>query len=201
MSPFRAGVLKGRYPRGSRGSLNCQGAVLTWWNAESKTSTRPWAKLAANSRSPWLVEAIASPVYPAPGTVTLSSALPMRGSTMGLQASMWPSSVAKMNAAGALTVPLLRTNPVPVLFTWPVGPATEPAMVTRTVGTLVTVAELGGSVERGELSGPWLDTHRGEVGACEMPQGFFRSGSVRAAMPGISEARFTWFSLRSWPGA
>lgn len=51
-----------------------------------------------------------------------------------------------MNAAGALTVPLLRTNPVPVLFTWPVGPATEPAMVTRTVGTLVTVAEPGGSV-------------------------------------------------------
>ena len=53
-----------------------------------------------------------------------------------------------MNAAGALTVPLLRTNPVPVLFTWPVRPATEPAMVTRTVGTLVTVAVPGGSVYR-----------------------------------------------------
>ena len=92
------------------------------------------------------MEAIASPVYPAPGTVALFSVAPMSGSTIGFQASMWPSSVAKMNAAGALTVPLLRTNPVPVLLTWPVGPATEPAIVTRTVGTLVTVPEPGVSV-------------------------------------------------------
>src|SRR6476661_11188613 len=151
MLPFRVWVLKGRYPRGSRGSLNCQRAVLTLWNLELNTSIRPWAKLAAKSRSPWLVEAIASPVYPAPGTVALFSVAPMSGSTMGFQASMWPSSVAKMNAAGALTVPLLRTNPVPVLLTWPVGPATEPAIVTRTVGTLVTVPEPGVSVERVEL--------------------------------------------------
>jgi hypothetical protein len=48
-----------------------------------------------------------------------------------------------MNAAGALVVPLLTTNPVPVFATWPVGPATELPMVTRTVGTFVTVLEPG----------------------------------------------------------
>src|SRR6185437_4692969 len=42
MLPFRVWVLKGRYPRGSRGSLNCQRAVLTLWNLELKTSIRPW---------------------------------------------------------------------------------------------------------------------------------------------------------------
>ena len=51
----------------------------------------------------------------------LPSASPMSRSTLWLHASMWPSSVAKMNAAGGLTVPLLRTNSVPVLATWPLG--------------------------------------------------------------------------------
>jgi hypothetical protein len=67
---------------------------------------------------------------------------------------MWPSSVSKMNAAGALLVPLLRTNPLPVFATWPVGPATEPPMVTRTVGTFVTVLEPGVRVKRVELFVP-----------------------------------------------
>src|SRR5690348_6563872 len=110
-----------------------------------------------------------------------------------------------MNAAGALTVPLLRTNPVPGLATWPVGPATEPGRVTRTVVDLVAVLEPGARELRTELSVPWLEIHSGEVGDSEMPQGFFRSGSATGAMPGISEARLTWFSFRSrwdawwWP--
>lgn len=35
---------------------------------------------------------------------------------------------------------------LPVFATWPVGPTTEPPMVTRTVGTFVTVLEPGGRV-------------------------------------------------------
>ena len=50
-----------------------------------------------------------------------------------------------MKAAGALVVPLLSTKPVPVFATWPVGPATEFAIVTRTVATLATVLEPGTS--------------------------------------------------------
>jgi hypothetical protein len=49
---------------------------------------------------------------------------------------------------------LLTTNPVPVFATWPVGPATEFPMVTRTVGTFVTVLEPGVRVYRVELFVP-----------------------------------------------
>ncbi len=42
-----------------------------------------------------------------------------------------------MNRAGALTVPLVITNPVPRLLTWPVGTGT----FTRTADTFVAVVD------------------------------------------------------------
>ena len=168
-------------------------------NAESKTSILSFRKSAANSRSPCSVRAIASPVYPASGTVTLSSALPMSGSTLGLHASMWPSSVAKMNAAGALTVPFAQDESGARVGHLAARPGTESGMVTCTAVDLVAVLEPAVIEYSVALSLTWLEIHNGEVGDSELPQGFFRLGSVTGAMPGTSEARSTWFNVTS-PG-
>ena len=94
---------------------------------------------------------------------------------------------------------MLRTNPVPVLATWPLGPGTESGMVTCTAVDLVAVLEPGAVEYSVALSLAWLEIHKGEVGDSELPHGFFRLGSVTGAMPGTSEARSTWFNVTS-PG-
>jgi hypothetical protein len=38
----------------------------------------------------------------------------------------------------------------------------------------------------------WLANQKGDVAENEIPQGFFRLGSVTAAIPGTSETKFVW---------
>src|SRR5215218_5137814 len=92
-----------------------------------------------------------------------------------------------MNRAGALTVPLLMTKPVPLLLTWPVGNGT----FTRTVGTFVAVVEPAADEYRVDVDVPLLDDHSGVVGPSDNPHGLTRSASVSAALPGWSETRLT----------
>jgi len=104
------------------------------------------------------------------------------------------------DAAGALAVPSVRTNPLPGFATTPLGPSTEPGRVTRTLGDFATALEPGDSEYSVELSTPWSATHSGDVAVSAAPHGFFRSGSVSRASPGTSEARSAWFSVRlRWP--
>src|SRR6266550_898414 len=111
----------------------------------------------------------------------------MSGSTWGLQAAIWPISVAKMNAAGALVVPLLSTNPLPELLTCPVGTGT----LTRTAWTFVAVVAAGSDLYSVDDDVPLLDTHSGVVAPRLRPQAFTRSVSWSAALPAWSETRST----------
>ena len=123
----------------------------------------------------------------APGVVALIWAAPISGLTGGPQAAIWPVSVAKMNRAGALTVPLVSTNPVPGLLTCPVGTG----IVTRTVGTLVAVVEPGADEYSVDDDVPLFDTHSGVVAPRERPHGLTRSSSCSEALPAWSETRLT----------
>src|SRR5205807_532175 len=114
--------------------------------------------------------ASARPLYLAPGVVALISAAPVGGSTSRLQAAIRPVSVAKMKLAGALVVPLLRTNPVPGLFTCPVGDG-----IVGSIGNFAIVPEPGADEYSVDADVPLSDTHSGVVAPSERPHGFTRS--------------------------
>ena len=88
---------------------------------------------------------------------------------------MVPSSVEKMNRAGADVPPFDTVNPAPVFATAPVG-----AFLTLTVNATFEPSARY-SVE---TLVPLSATHQGDVGDAVRPQAFTRLGSVSGATPG-----------------
>jgi hypothetical protein len=70
-----------------------------------------------------------------------------------------------------------------------------PAIVPARVG-IVTTKGVAAPVPscRTEVGGieAWSASQKGDVAENEIPQGFFRLGSVTAAIPGTSETKFVW---------
>src|SRR5438132_1476094 len=159
----------------------------------------PDRKLVAYRKLAPLALPSARPLYTAPsaglGIIELSSSsTALCRSTCGAQAEMVPSSAAKMNRAGAVApFPLTTKSAVP-LKTTPVGAADEPPAG----GGMVTTS--GDPAGKGcpepsysvDTPVPLAETHQGEVGELTRPQGFTRLSSVTAAIPEMSETRFTW---------
>src|SRR5712691_9390025 len=115
---------KGAKPAGIAGSENDWTCVKVM----SKTSTVAKRKLVAYRRVPADSESIASPLQTAPTSPALSTTLelsttitPRVALTVGLQATMVPSSVAKMNRLGPDCPNLETTKPLEPLKTVPVG--------------------------------------------------------------------------------
>src|SRR3954454_3251587 len=105
-----------------------------------------------------------------------------------------------MKAAGALVVPLLSTNPLVLLKTWPVGSDGAPGRVTRTAEILAAAVVPGAEEYKVAVSVPLFADHSGVVGPRASPHGLTRSGSTTDA-PTVerSETRLTWLTANS-PG-
>src|ERR1700686_78381 len=117
---------------------------------------------------------------------------------------MVPSSVAHMKTAGLPAgLPLVRRKSVGLpLYTMPVGVDGVPGLANpggRTTTKLLVLPLASTKILMGlplpssrvEVPGLLLAIPHGlPVGERVKPQGFFRLGSVLAAMPGMSEMRF-----------
>src|SRR5262245_35967184 len=107
-----------------------------------------------------------------------------------LKAEIVPSSLAKINRAGAgEPTPLLTTKPVPPLKTSPVGlPCAPPAPGTVKSATITPVATLYNV----DLPVPLSEVHQGVVGPASRPQALTRLASVWSAGTNPSETRLCW---------
>src|SRR5919107_3456684 len=133
----------------------------------------------------------------APGTVaTVAAWVP----DAGFQAAMVPPTVAKMKFADA-PVPGTTKPDEALLNVWPVG---------GPPGTLTISGEPAGAATMGlpltapmysvEVEVPALDTQTGVLGPRDIPQAFFRFGSVMCALPGWSDTRFVWVTPCEYVG-
>src|SRR2546429_2713149 len=152
---------------------------------------------------------MARPLCPAWAPLSRATSVTVEGlllvaSTVGLQPSIVPFSVSKMNTDEPECPCLsLTTNPGAELNTCPVGAApvtltTRPALFTDVaVAPVYSVA----------LSEPLSATHNGEPGLAFVPgdaarpHALTRSGSVSGALPGWSETRLIWRYAVVWAPA
>src|SRR5882724_2338836 len=117
------------------------------------------------------------------------------GSTVGFQPSMVPSSVANRKKAGPERPSLVITKSgeagSKVLNAWPVGAPTAPCPADGGAGMPTTRGWGLPAPSYSVVTPAWLsDTQIGVPGPTDVPQGFFRFGSVCSAKPGTSETRF-----------
>src|ERR1700749_2757499 len=116
-------------------------------------------------------------------------------SPFGFQPAIVPSSVAKTKNAGPDLPFLEMTKSLEfgsrVLNACPSGAPTAPGPAEGGAG-IATWSGCGFPALSYSVARPaWLsETQIGVPGPIEVPQGFFRLGSVCAASPGISETRF-----------
>src|SRR5690242_20227451 len=124
---------------------------------------------------------------------TAMTACPL--STFGFQPAIVPSSVAKRKKAGPETPSFLITKSDEVLSSvlnaCPVGAPAAPFPADGGAGIAPTRGCGLPAPSYSVVTPAWLsETQIGVPGPTEVPQGFFRLGSVWAARPGISETRF-----------